>query len=171
MQEQRLCEPPATAASWQSPSSQRPCCSGPDKKGLGKPTQAAACQLCAPKEPPNTKSGHPHGGLIQILARSGGLRHNAFPRCFGLAGISIRGLRWWPLLAPSRRQVVNPVRPGREQRQQWTRAPGCGWQGLPPPFGGLSAIVGFPCTSVIAINHSRSYELPGPGAEMAPQIF
>ena len=28
---------------------------------------------------------------------------------------------------PSRRQVVNPVRPGREQRQQRTRAPGCGW--------------------------------------------
>ena len=36
---------------------------------------------------------------------------------------------------PSRRQVVNPVRPGREQRQQRTRVPGCGWSGrlqLPP---------------------------------------
>jgi len=27
---------------------------------------------------------------------------------------------------------VNPVRPGREQRQQWIRVPGCGWCGLPP---------------------------------------
>ena len=39
------------------------------------------------------------------------------------------------LPVPSRRQVVNPVRPGREQRQQRTRVPGCGWSGrlqLPP---------------------------------------
>jgi len=39
---------------------------------------------------------------------------------------------WWPLLVPSRRYTVNPVRPGREQRQQRTRVPGCGWQRLPP---------------------------------------
>ena len=41
-------------------------------------------------------------------------------------------ISWWPLLVPSRRYAVNPVRPGREQRQQRTRAPGCGGQGLPP---------------------------------------
>ena len=29
--------------------------------------------------------------------------------------------------APSRRTVVNPVRPGREQRSQRNRVPGCGW--------------------------------------------
>jgi len=29
---------------------------------------------------------------------------------------------------------VNPVRPGREQPQQWIWAPGCGWYGPPPSF-------------------------------------
>ena len=41
--------------------------------------------------------------------------------------------RWRSASVPSHRQVVNPVRPGREQRQRRTRVPGCGWCG-PPPF-------------------------------------
>jgi len=39
---------------------------------------------------------------------------------------------WWPTPVPSRRDVVNPVRPGREQRQQRNRVPGCGWLGRHP---------------------------------------
>jgi len=34
---------------------------------------------------------------------------------------------WWLLLVPSQQSAVNPVRPGREQRQQWIWVPGCGW--------------------------------------------
>ena len=37
---------------------------------------------------------------------------------------------------PSQRETVNPVRPGREQRQQWSRVPGCGWRGRRPAFFG-----------------------------------
>jgi len=33
---------------------------------------------------------------------------------------------------PSQREIVNSARPGREQRQQWNRVPGCGWHELPP---------------------------------------
>jgi len=33
---------------------------------------------------------------------------------------------------PSQREVVNSARPGREQRQQRNRVPGCGWRELPP---------------------------------------
>ena len=40
--------------------------------------------------------------------------------------------RWRSASVPSHRQVVNPVRPGREQRQRRTRVPGCGWCGSPP---------------------------------------
>ena len=39
---------------------------------------------------------------------------------------------WCSVSALSRREAVNPVRPGREQRQQWIRVPGCGWCGMPP---------------------------------------
>ena len=41
--------------------------------------------------------------------------------------------QWRSASVPSHRKVVNPVRPGREQRQRRTRVPGCGWCG-PPPF-------------------------------------
>ena len=40
---------------------------------------------------------------------------------------------WWPASVPPQRKAVNPVRPGREQPQQWSRVPGCGCYG-PPPF-------------------------------------
>ena len=40
--------------------------------------------------------------------------------------------RWRLASVPSHRKVVNPVRPGREQRQRRTRVPGCGWCGSPP---------------------------------------
>ena len=40
--------------------------------------------------------------------------------------------RWRLAPVPSHRQVVNPVRPGREQRQRRTRVPRCGWCGSPP---------------------------------------
>ena len=43
--------------------------------------------------------------------------------------------------APSHRQAVNPVRPGREQRQRPARVPGCGWSvppSLAPSVRGLS---------------------------------
>jgi hypothetical protein len=33
-----------------------------------------------------------------------------------------------------RREIVNPARPGREQRQQWIRVPGLRRVGLPPYF-------------------------------------
>ena len=47
--------------------------------------------------------------------------------------------RWRPFPVPSQRQVANPARPGREQRQQRTRVPGCGWIGLPPFISGQPA--------------------------------
>ena len=68
---------------------------------------------------------------------------------------------------PSRRQVVNPVRPGREQRQQRTRAPGCGWSGrlqLPPercPSGRRST----PGKCVWVNSPSRVRLEPPPGGE------
>lgn len=34
---------------------------------------------------------------------------------------------WWSALVPLHRQAVNPARPGREQRSQPSRVPGCGW--------------------------------------------
>ena len=59
----------------------------------------------------------------------GGERRPAFPR---------RALEPDRLLpaagpAPSHRQAVNPVRPGREQRQRPVRVPGCGWSAPPSP--------------------------------------
>ena len=36
------------------------------------------------------------------------------PRCLARGGRQL----WWAVLVPPRREVVNPVRPGREQRQQ-----------------------------------------------------
>jgi len=43
-------------------------------------------------------------------------------------------LLWRQVSVPPQRETVNPVRPGREQRQQWNRVPGCGWYRLPPSF-------------------------------------
>jgi len=40
---------------------------------------------------------------------------------------------WRPVLVPPQRNIVNPVRPGREQPQQCVRVPECGWCG-PPPY-------------------------------------
>ena len=68
---------------------------------------------------------------------------------------------------PSRRQVVNPVRPGREQRQQRTRVPGCGWSGrlqLPPERcpSGLRSTPG----KCVWVNSSSRVRLePPPGGE------
>ena len=39
---------------------------------------------------------------------------------------------WCFASALSRLEAVNPVRPGREQRQRWNRVPGCGWCKVPP---------------------------------------
>ncbi len=41
---------------------------------------------------------------------------------------------WRPVLVPPQRNIVNPVRPGREQPQHCARVPGCGWCGPPPLF-------------------------------------
>ena len=68
---------------------------------------------------------------------------------------------------PSRRQVVNPVRPGREQRHQRTRVPGCGWSGrlhLPPERcpSGLRSTPG----KCVWVNSSSRVRLePPPGGE------
>ena len=68
---------------------------------------------------------------------------------------------------PSQRQVVNPVRPGREQRQQRTRVPGCGWSGrlhLPPERcpSGLRSTPG----KCVWVNSSSRVRLePPPGGE------
>ena len=42
------------------------------------------------------------------------------------------GLNGDPCRSPRNTIVVNPVRPGREQRQRQSGVQGCGWQGLLP---------------------------------------
>ncbi len=68
---------------------------------------------------------------------------------------------------PSRRQVVNPVRPGREQRQQRTRAPGCGWSGRLqlPPERCPSGLRSTPGKCVWVNSPSRVRLEPPPGGE------
>jgi len=44
---------------------------------------------------------------------------------------------WRAPSVPSQHETVNPVRPGREQPQQWMCVPGCGWWGPPPHFAAV----------------------------------
>ena len=71
------------------------------------------------------------------------------------------------LPVPSRRQVVNPVRPGREQRQQRTRVPGCGWSGRLqlPPERCPSGLRSTPGKCVWVDSSSRVRLEPPPGGE------
>ncbi len=54
-------------------------------------------------------------------------------KCNGIDESNLRqAAQWWPGLVLPQRYAVNPVRPGREQRQRQIRVPGCGWSRLPP---------------------------------------
>ena len=108
----------------------------------------APCRAIGPRNPDSrifadTVEDEPDAGtpsLDSTTRAEVGLGSNAGTRDI-LVALRGEGLGRWRLApVPSHRQVVNPVRPGREQRQRRTRVPGCGWCG-PPPFHTLHATV------------------------------
>ncbi len=80
----------------------------------------------------------------EVAERSKALDWNSSNILTGVRGFESHPLRhrgpWWSAPVPSRRHVVNPVRPGRQQRQRSVRVPKFGWCGPPPLIGrGLMA--------------------------------
>ena len=78
--------------------------------------------------------------------------------------------RWRSAPVPSHRQVVNPVRPGREQRQRRTRVPGCGWCGSPPlqPRRRFAAVSGEPTAALLVPRPMPTVAIPAAAPRRSP---
>ena len=71
----------------------------------------------------NSSFGMLFGGLLACISGNVSLKIEVL-KIADINGDSCR--------SPRNRACVNPVRPGREQRQQVFDVPGCGWQELLP---------------------------------------
>ena len=100
---------------------------------------------------------------VEAANNQGSHHHFHIPRPLA----TIRPATMVTLPVPSRRQVVNPVRPGREQRQQRTRVPGCGWSGRLhlPPERCPSGLRSTPGKCVWVNSSSRVRPEPPPGGD------
>ena len=65
--------------------------------------------------------------------------------------------QWWPVSAPSHREIVNPVRPGREQRSQWSGCRGVADTGRRPFLHGPDSLSSKTIEKVIGKHEPKFY--------------